>query len=309
MGNPQPRYFSEKIERKRVSKINYKNIHLNGEESQYIIYDNGKVYNTKTKKFLQGTSKTGYLVYNLRFNGKRYYKLAHRLVAEYFLNNLEKLPVVNHKDGNKLNNNVNNLEWVTYSENNLHAYNNGLKERTNSISERNKINLELTGEEWKQYNDTNFYISNFGRIKNNATGNILKGKITKDGYIEYCLSINGVKKSFVGHRLVYQTFMNVKLPKKDIINHKDGNKLNNQLSNLELVDASYNSLHSYYIIKNNPKIKTVYKYSLDKKLLNEYPSCAVAAKENEGCYANNISNCCNGKLKTHNGFIWSYIKY
>lgn len=103
--------------------------------------------------------------------------------------------------------------------------------------------------------------------------------------------------------------MNVKLSKKDIINHKDGNKLNNQLSNLELVDASYNSLHSYYIIKNNPKIKTVYKYSLDKKLLNEYPSCAVAAKENEGCYANNISNCCNGKLKTHNGFIWSYIKY
>lgn len=204
---------------------------------------------------------------------------------------------------------MNNLEWVTYSENNLHAYNNGLKERTNSISERNKINLELTGEEWKQYNDTNFYISNFGRIKNNATGNILKGKITKDGYIEYCLSINGVKKSFVGHRLVYQTFMNVKLSKKDIINHKDGNKLNNQLSNLELVDASYNSLHSYYIIKNNPKIKTVYKYSLDKKLLNEYPSCAVAAKENEGCYANNISNCCNGKLKTYNGFIWSYIKY
>ena len=41
----------------------------------------------KLKKFLQGTSKTGYLVYNLRFNGKRYYKLAHRLVAEYFLDN------------------------------------------------------------------------------------------------------------------------------------------------------------------------------------------------------------------------------
>ena len=42
---------------------------------------------------------------------------AHRLVAEYFIDNPNNLPVVNHKDENKLNNNVNNLEWATYSQN------------------------------------------------------------------------------------------------------------------------------------------------------------------------------------------------
>jgi hypothetical protein len=48
---------------------------------------------------------------------------AHRLVAEYFINNPNLLPVVNHIDGNKLNNNIYNLEWVNYSDNAKHFHN------------------------------------------------------------------------------------------------------------------------------------------------------------------------------------------
>ena len=51
----------------------------------------------------------------------------HYLVACHFIDNPENKKTVNHKDGNKLNNNLNNLEWNTYSENHLHAYKNGLK--------------------------------------------------------------------------------------------------------------------------------------------------------------------------------------
>lgn len=58
--------------------------------------------------------------------GKQYYKLVHRLVAEAFIPNPNGLPIVNHKDGNKVNNCASNLEWVTESENRFHAFRNGL---------------------------------------------------------------------------------------------------------------------------------------------------------------------------------------
>lgn len=60
-------------------------------------------------------------------DGKRHYFNVHRLVAETFLENELNKREVNHKDGNKANNNVNNLEWVTSSENQLHAFKNGLQ--------------------------------------------------------------------------------------------------------------------------------------------------------------------------------------
>lgn len=71
----------------------------------------------------------GYLQVNLYMpngNGKQYCKLVHRLVAEAFVLNPNDLPVVNHMDGNKVNNMADNLEWVTVSENRFHAVRNGL---------------------------------------------------------------------------------------------------------------------------------------------------------------------------------------
>ncbi|MGH1111214.1 NUMOD4 motif-containing HNH endonuclease [Bacillus paranthracis] len=61
-------------------------------------------------------------------DGKRKTIAVHRLVASTFLESIEGKQVVNHKDGNKTNNHVENLEWVTHSENTLHAIENGLKE-------------------------------------------------------------------------------------------------------------------------------------------------------------------------------------
>lgn len=70
------------------------------------------------KTFLCGS---GYQEIILTNNGQRKPKLIHRLVAEHFVDNPEGKAEVNHKDGNKLNNASNNLEWVTSSENQLHA--------------------------------------------------------------------------------------------------------------------------------------------------------------------------------------------
>ena len=103
-------------------------IEINGFNKYYITKE-GKVisHKRKTVKVLQPKiDKDGYEVVCLHQNGKNYHRTIHRLVAEHFCENPENHPVVNHLDGNKRNNNYNNLCWCTVSENTKHAYDSGL---------------------------------------------------------------------------------------------------------------------------------------------------------------------------------------
>lgn len=88
----------------------------------------GNVYNTRTghkKRLIK--QRSGYFYVELFKNNKAKRYLVHRLVAKAFIPNPENKPQVNHKDGNKTNNHVSNLEWVTNSENQLHAFSMGLQ--------------------------------------------------------------------------------------------------------------------------------------------------------------------------------------
>lgn len=77
------------------------------------------------KKLNVGTNN--YYIVMLNKNGEKITKTVHRLVAIAFLSNPENKKEVNHKDGNKLNNNIYNLEWNTVSENRFHAFRTGLQ--------------------------------------------------------------------------------------------------------------------------------------------------------------------------------------
>jgi hypothetical protein len=86
-----------------------------------------KSYCSGKEKILKpGTKKDGYLFVNLSKNGTSKTYLIHRLVAQAFIPNLDKKTEINHKDGNKQNNCVKNLEWVTHIENCKHASKTGL---------------------------------------------------------------------------------------------------------------------------------------------------------------------------------------
>jgi hypothetical protein len=88
-----------------------------------------KFLNIKSQKIKPALRKDGYLHVHLAKDCKSLNKTVHRLVAIAFLENPLNKFDINHKDGNKSNNNLSNLEWNTRSENLYHAYNIGLKER------------------------------------------------------------------------------------------------------------------------------------------------------------------------------------
>jgi len=90
----------------------------------------GRLKNIKTGKILKlNIIGKGYLGVVVSLGSRKNKKMirVHRAVAESFIPNPESKEMVNHKDGNKINNCINNLEWVTNSENMKHAYNTGLK--------------------------------------------------------------------------------------------------------------------------------------------------------------------------------------
>jgi hypothetical protein len=113
-----------------------------GYEGLYSVSRDAKVYSWKSKKYLKPQiQNSGYMTVGLYLNKKCKVVPVHRIVAQTFLPNPYNLKTVNHKDFNKTNNDVSNLEWMTHQENSLHSTNRGI------ISGENNGNSKLTKEQ------------------------------------------------------------------------------------------------------------------------------------------------------------------
>lgn len=271
---------------------------IDGKITQYLISDNGEIKNIKTDKILQGSIKNGYKMVKLTVNGNKKDYLVHRLVAITFLDNSYNLPQVNHKDKNKLNNSISNLEWISVKDNMIHRSQN-IQNKT--INKTNKCEIVLD-ENWRQYKNSNYWISNLGQCYNEKTKNMLQ-PIKSGEYFRYCFSINGEKTSHLIHKLVYCLF-NQDYDDTKQINHIDGNKSNNALNNLELLTSSGNMIHSYYVLNNN--INQIGQYDLNENLIQTFNSMSEAARI-LNCSVSRISQACSGKIKTYKNFIWKKI--
>lgn len=270
----------------------------------YQIDENGNVKNLLTNKILKGSiGEHGYRYYRLSKNNQKKMFYVHRLVAEAFIPNPENLPVVNHKDGNKLNNNVNNLEWVSYSENTEHAHKNNL---IKSIREREYFEKNLEKEEWLQIFDLPYSISNCGRVRNDRTLLLLKPSIAC-GYYKVRPSVNGVAKDYLIHNLVYCIFNDIQtIPDGYVVNHIDGNKLNNNVNNLELITLSENAQKAFYETKTNSSVKPVKQFDMNHNYIASFPSCRAAAKA-LNLDSSVISKVCRKeKYKSTGGYIFEY---
>jgi hypothetical protein len=104
-----------------------------------VVRSNGSKMYIKEKLLNKRLNDRGYIEIKLSKNGKSGYAKLHRLVAQAFIPNPENKPQVNHKDTDKENNHVDNLEWNTHSENQKHAHANGLYDRSGEANSCNKV--------------------------------------------------------------------------------------------------------------------------------------------------------------------------
>lgn len=159
-----------------------------------------------------------------------------------------------------------------------------------------------------------YQVSNFGQILSlnyNKTGKpkLMKPSKNKDGYLRIFLCKDGKRKMFFIHRLVAEHF----IPNPDNlpeINHKDENKENNSVENLEYCNHEYNCNHgtrNERISKtqtNGKCSKPVLQLSLTGDFIREWPSTMECGRN--GYNFRHIAACCRGERKTHKGFKWCY---
>lgn len=164
---------------------------------------------------------------------------------------------------------------------------------------------------WKPIENYNDYkISNLGNVKSfkNNKEKILKPSKNSSGYLQIVLCKNGKAKSYFIHKLVAKTFIKNKNNYNEV-NHKDENKENNIVDNLEWCNRLYNMNYGTIKLKQaKSKMKKVAKINKDNQIVEIYQSIKEAAKINN-CIETHIVACCKHKehCNTHKGYKWEYI--
>jgi len=235
--------------------IIWKDIIENGIFLNYQVSNNGLVRNKITGKILKREiSNAGYYRVCIYFNKHDYkHRSVHRLVAVAFISNPENKPEVNHIDGNKLNNNTNNLEWVTRSENEIHAINNGLFLNYGSNNKNSKYLESQIHIVCKLFENKvpSILISYITKINGNTLKSIRTGRQWKRIVSQYIINRN-------------KRYRNIKYSKlKKILIELD------LFNNIDLSEL----LYSKYIIKKKKLIKDLellgYEIFIDSKLYKE----------------------------------------
>ena len=281
-------------------EIEWKKLPVEGIDD-YFVSEDGQIYTKKTNKIMACSSfRGGYKSFCINQN-KTSYKV-HQMVAKAFIpNNDPTKQIVNHIDGNKLNNHVSNLEWVSLLQNNKHAIDSGLTK----ITRRRVYQCDLDGNiikihdtirgagkdtnvdsgaiakvckgtrnkaggfKWRfvdqnpNENDIdlsdfiqvvdfpNYLINKNGDVYSKPYKKLLKQQKNNDGYMGIQITNKGNRRSYLVHRLVAIHFIDKRINDGNKINHKDGDKTNNHVENLEWVTDSENLKHYYSLNKKN----------------------------------------------------------
>lgn len=299
---------------------------------RYSISDDGMVLNERGQ-FLSGNTSNGYKKYFLA--GRNYF--AHRLVAKYFMKNFNKKTEVNHKNYDKLDNRVENLECVSHAENCLHAHR---KERKTTKMGRPVLQFDLSGvllKRWSTIKETGLKHSKIrecclgkrekykgfvwkyeteefpGEIWGAAEVNGAKIRISNFGRVVgpsgkisfgaitngYCIYMFRGKSARI-HRLVAQLFLPCPQNGQTHINHKNDVKTDNRAENLEWVSPGENVRKAWETGARKPGLSERAVIRIDAETKNEtwFRSIKIAAASS-GARPQAIWDVCNCKTTRH----------
>ena len=136
----------------------------------------------------------------------------------------------------------------------------------------------------------------------------MKSHVSSLGYHRIKLTINGVSKLHFIHRLVAGSF----IPNPNglpCVNHMDGNKSNNCVSNLEWCSHAENNAHAnalgLRVLKNKKGSRPVSQFTIDGSLVASFPSANESSRKT-GFASSHIQDCCNGKSRSWKGYLWRW---
>jgi HNH endonuclease len=256
-------------------------VKINKPYENYLINKKGEIYSLHKEKVidLYIHKEDGYYHIKLYEGNDKYKDISvHLLVAEAFIPKVEGKNKIWHKDGNKLNNNVDNLVWVTEKE---------LKEYRVKNDKAELLNGKLKGYVEIDDYDGYYYINKEGKIYSFYKNMFLKHHTNDSGYLE--IGIGGDIR--LVHRLVAEAFI-PKVKGKYLVNHEDGNKKNPLVDNLEWTDHVENALHAH-ATGLHPKKRKVndyiyYQFDDDGELVNEFKSISEINEKLNVKYDNDL---------------------
>lgn len=251
---------------------------------------NGRSFPLNEKILIAKKSDCGYLVVPLVKDGKRHCEGVHILVAKAFIPNPSGLPCVNHKDENKANPNVNNLEWCSYSYNNTYG----------TVLERRK-----KAREHPVMQEIDGLAESVARIKES-----LKSKDGSARLHKFVVKINSKGEEIARYKSISEAGKMNGFDRHRFTRTKETNGMIIINGGIYITEEKENEHIPVGHKGSRPDLKgkgakPVMQYAKDGTFIKEFPSIREAA-ESIGKYGADLTSCCKGKLKTAYGFIWRY---
>lgn len=264
----------------------------------YSVSTVGTIKNNITDRILKYYIRNGYPSITLCKNNKKKTFNIHTIVASHFLEKPYGTFVVNHKNENKIDSRLENLEYLTYKENTLYSASSNRTINNNSFDLSQFQNIPCY---------SNYMISKNAEIYSKKLKRLCCLSILPNGYQKIKLKgDNGIYKDLYAHVIIAMTYLQyIPSTNKIVINHINGIKGDNKLDNLEIITNKENMKHSVQMNHESIFRKAVYYLDENSKRF-EFPSAKQASIET-GIDNSSILKSCKSDFRLAGKRRWYFL--